>query len=435
MSIKIRKVIRILLIALLFVLAIPGLGSQAQSTQPAVYTITIDGEITPAMAAFLQRSLDDAEAAGAAGVLIEIRTLGGLVVSAVDMRDAIVAADIPVVVFVAERAISAGALITIAADTIIMSPGSHVGAAEPIPNEPKAVAYVSGEFRTTAELRGRDPQIALAMVDRSVVIEGLKDADTILDMTASEAAARGYADFIADDRQGALAAMGWQNYNVVDVEPDFRFNIAQFLTSYEVASILFTIGLLALVAELFIPGFGVAGFIGIACFALYFSSGFLAGYTEWWAALVFVAGLVLLLIEIAVPGFGVFGIAGLIAVFAGVVLAAPSPQQGLLTMAIALAVILVAIPVFIKIFGKARFVRHLVLSNAETTEKGFVHAAAKTELLGLTGTTLTVLRPAGSVQIAGLRTDAIAEGEFIEKGEQVKVIRVEGNKVVVAAVE
>ena len=97
MSIKIRKVIRILLIALLFVLAIPGLGSQAQSTQPAVYTITIDGEITPAMAAFLQRSLDDAEAAGAAGVLIEIRTLGGLVVSAVDMRDAIVAADIPVV--------------------------------------------------------------------------------------------------------------------------------------------------------------------------------------------------------------------------------------------------------------------------------------------------------------------------------------------------
>ena len=430
-----HRMIRILLIALLLILTVASLAGPVLAESPAVHVIAIDGEITPAMAAFLERGLTEAADSGAVGVLIEISTLGGRVDAAIAMRDAIFASTVPVAVYIGDRAISAGALISIAADTIIMAPGSHIGAAEPIPNDPKSVAYVSGEFRATAERTGRDPQVATAMADRSVVIEGLVTADQILDMTANEATERGYAEHLAASRSEAIQYLGWSQNPVIEVKPDFSFQIAQFLTSYEIASILLTLGLLALLAEFFTPGFGAPGIVGIVCLVLYFTSGFMAGYTEWWAVLIFLAGLVLLLLELAAPGFGIFGISGFAAIAAGVILAAPTPALGARTLLIALVVLIIAVPVFLKIFGHSRFVRRFVLSHAETSAKGYVHAAAQTELLGLTGRTLTDLRPAGSVQIDGNRVDALAEGEFINKGVMIKVIRVEGTKVVVAATE
>ena len=426
------RLARMILIVLMLVLTVASLAAPVMAEGSAVYVIAVDGEITPAMASFLERSLEQAAEAGADGILIEISTLGGRVDAAISMRDAIFASTVPVAVYISDRAISAGALISIAADKIIMAPGSHIGAAEPIPNDPKSVAYVSGEFRATAERTGRNPQVAMAMADRSVVIEGLVAADQILDMTANEAAEQGYADFLAASRSEALQFLGWAKSPQIEVKPDFRFQIAQFLTSYEVASILLTLGLLALLVEFFTPGFGAPGLVGIICLVLYFASGFLAGYTEWWSVLIFLAGLVLLLIELAVPGFGIFGIAGFAAIAAGVIFAAPSPALGARTLLIALVVLIIAVPVFLKVFGKSRFVRRFVLATAETSDRGYVHAPPQNELLGLSGKTLTVLRPAGSVLLEGKRVDALAEGEFIDKGVMVKVIRVEGTKVVVA---
>ncbi len=431
MKFRQNRILRILLIALLFVFALPGIVSHAQSSTPAVYVIAIDGEITPAMAVFLQRSLDEAAASSAEGVIIEISTLGGRVDAAIDMRDAIILSGVPVVVYIRDRAISAGALISIAAKTIIMAPGSHIGAAEPIPNEPKIMAFVSGEFRTTAERNGRDPQIAVAMVDRSVVIPGLVSEGEILDMSANQALAYEYADHLADNREDVMQVMGWQNLVTIEVKPDFRFGIAQFLTSYEIASVLLILGLLALLAEFFTPGFGVAGFVSIVCFALYFASGFLAGYTEWWSVIIFIIGIVFLLIELAAPGFGVFGIAGLLSIFIGIVLAAPTLALGVRTLAIALVALLIAIPVFFKLFGKLRFIQRFVLSTAETIERGYTHAESKIDLLGRTGKTQTVLRPSGIIILDGQRVDAVADGEFIDKHVPVKVIHVEGTRVIV----
>ncbi len=405
---------------------------ETSSDTQLVYTIVIDGEITPAMAAFLSNAMDEANHAGADGILIRVKTLGGRVDSALVMRDAMIEFSAPVAVFVESRAISAGALITVAARHIVMAPGSHMGAAQPIPNDPKSVAFVSGEFRTTAERYGRDPLVAMAMVDETLEIEGLVREGEILDMTATEALRVGYADHLAGSVEEALEALGWGEASIVEVEMGDRHRIAQFLTSYEVASLLLSIGVIALIAEINAPGFGAPGLVALLCFALYFSGGFIAGNTNLWPVIIFLAGIVLVLVELTIPGFGIFGISGLVAMVAGIILAAPSARQGVTSMVIALTAALVSIPFIIKIFGKTKAFRKLVLSNEETVENGYVHATAAHDLTGQRGVAVTVLRPAGVAMIGGIRTDVYSQGDFIERGADVRVIRMEGTKVVVA---
>ena len=421
------------MILILLLLLLPAFPAASQASQQTVHVVSIDGEINPAMAAFLSNALDRANREGAEGILIELSTLGGLVVSAIDMRDAMLASEVPVAVYIGDRAISAGALISIASDTLVMAPGSHIGAAQPVPNEPKILAFVSGEFRTTAEKTGRDPNVAMAMVDESIAIEGIVDKGEILDLTASEAYGIGFADHLASGRAEALKALGWEGAILVEEEPDFKYNIAQFLSSYEVAAALLMIGMLGLVIEFFTPGFGLAGVMGFLGIGLYFASGFLAGHTEWWSLLIFLVGVVLIFIEVLVPGFGVFGISGIIAICAGVLFAAPTLDQGIAALLASFAVILIAIPVLLKIFGKSRFIQRFVLSTEETTEAGYTHADNKMDFLGKIGVTKTVLRPSGIVNIDGTRIDAVADGDYIEKGVQVTVSRVEGTRIIVSA--
>ncbi len=423
---------RLIFFLLLFFIVMPAFTVLGQDSPQVVHSIAVDGEITPAMAAFLKHKIDDANANNADGIIIEIKTLGGRVDSAIEMRDAIIASDAPVVVYIESRAISAGALISIAARTIAMAPGSHIGSAKPSPDDPKTVAFVSGEFRTTAELTGRDPQIAVAMVDETIVIEGLVREGEILDLTANEAFANGYADFIADGRAEVMREMGWQNATLIEEEMDFRYRIAQFLTSYEVASLLLSLGMIALIAEFYTQGFGISGIIGIACFVLYFSSGFIVGYTDLWAVVIFFIGVVLLIIELTIPEFGIFGISGLIAMFIGIILAAPSVRQGVFSLLISILAGIIAIPIFIKVFGKSKFMNRLVLAHSETVAMGYVHTAAKNDMVGKTGLALSVLRPSGKILVDGIRTDAIAEGEFIDSGTRIKVVHVEGSKIIVA---
>ncbi len=424
------------LLLILLAVLLPATASAASDPANTVMVIPIDGEITPAMAAFLEDKIDEANDSGMLGIIIDIKTFGGRVDAAVEMRDAILSSEVPVVVYIQSRAISAGALISIAADTIAMAPGSHLGAAKPNPSDSKTVAYVSGEFRTTAERTGRDPQIAAAMVDESLAIEGLVGEGEILDMTAEEASQVGYADLLVNSRNDLLTKLGWQNAVLVEDEPDFRLRIAQFLTSTEVAALLLAIGTLAFVVEFFTEGFGGAGIVGIVFFVLYFSGGFIAGYTNLWSIVIFIAGAVLIVVELIVPGFGVFGIAGALAMMVGIVLAAPSLSQGILYLLIAIVVAVVAVPLFIKFFGHSRFVRRLVLEQAETSEAGYVNLPeSKKNLLGQLGVAYTDLRPAGAIKIDGRRIDVIAAGEFIDQGTPVKVIHVEGAKVIVEPVD
>ncbi|MBE3102602.1 MAG: ATP-dependent Clp protease proteolytic subunit, partial [Firmicutes bacterium] len=253
---------------LLFALCILLLPTKAlaDNNGRTVYVISLKDEITPAMSAYLSDKIEQANLSKAEGIIIDISTLGGRVDSALAMRDAIVNSKIPVVVYVGDRAESAGALITIAANTIIMAPGSHMGAAEPIPYSEKIAAFVSGEFHATAELRGRDPLIAAGMVDKNLEVPGFPKG-TLVDISAMQAYEFGYADAVLKTMPEIFEYMSWNGAQILEVEPDYKIKLAQFLTKYEIASLLLTLGMIAFVIEIFVQGFGLPGFIGIVAFA------------------------------------------------------------------------------------------------------------------------------------------------------------------------
>lgn len=407
--------------------------SYADVSDGSVYVIPIRGEITPAMAAFVVRNIEFANTARAKGILIEISTLGGRADAAMGIKTAILNSQVPVTVFIEDRAVSAGALITVAANTIVMANGSHMGAAEPIPNTPKAVSAIAAEFKGAAEARGRDPRIAAAMVDRNIVIEGLTEAGSILSMTALEAYENGYADALLNTRDEVLTHLGWDNVLINEVHPDVRIRIAQFLTRSEVASILLTLGMLALVIEVFAPGFGLPGILGLLCFALYFGGGFLAGHTEWWPIMLFALGVGLLIAEAAMPGFGVLGISGIILVLVSLVLAAPDPIRGMTSVSIAFVASIIAVPILGKIFGWSKILNRFVMSEVLTADAGkvFIDTSVKVPEPGQTGKALTQLRPAGIAEINGTRYDCISDGEFIPVGSDVKVVQATASKIVV----
>ncbi|HOB20114.1 MAG TPA: NfeD family protein [Candidatus Atribacteria bacterium] len=424
-----KKSFRLMGFTITLLLYIVSLGAYAQA-DAVVHVIELNGEITPAMSAYISKEIDYANISDANGIIIEITTLGGRVDSAVEIRDAILRSGVPVVAFVKKRAVSAGALITIAAEKIFMAPGSHMGDAEPIPLTDKNLAYVSAEFRSTAKERGRDARIAAGMVDKSLDIPGFPPGK-LVDLTAGEALEAGYADAVCGSVDDILDFMGWSGAHVKEIEPDFKTSAVQFLTRYDVASILITVGMIAVVIELFTQGFGLAGFIGILAFALYFGGGILAGTTDYWPVFLFVLGIVLMLIEAAVPGFGIFGIAGIVSFIVAIIFAAPTPEQGLISLGISLLLTVVAVPILYKLLGGPRLFSRLVLSESVTTDKGFVATGGYDHLLGKTGEAVTPLRPSGTAVIDGIRVDVVADGVFLTQGTRIKVIRVEGNRIVV----
>lgn len=386
------------------------------------------------MSAYLVEQIELANLSEAKGIIIDISTLGGRVDSALEMRDAMIASEVPIVVFVGDRATSAGALITISADTIIMAPGSHMGAAEPIPYSEKAVAYVSGEFRSTAEARGRDSLIASGMADKDLDVPGFPRGK-LVNITAEEASQLNFIDGVLPDIAGVLEFMSWQEAQLHEVEPGSLYQIAQFLTRSEVASILLIIAFFAMVIEVFVPGFGLPGIISIIGFALYFGGAFLAGNTEWWSVILFALGLIFLVIEIFIPGFGVFGVSGIAMILVGIVFAAPTIGQGILILGIAIAATAILIPILYKLFGGPRLFKRLVLHESETVDKGYVNLpdSSTSELLGKAGETITPLRPTGIISIDAKRLDAISEGSYLPAGTKIQVVDVQGTRIVVTA--
>ena len=191
---------RIRAIVLLAFAAIAGATTvtPAQESRPVVYLVPIEGMIDLGLAPFVERVLDEAAGAGAAAVILEINTFGGRVDAAVLIRDALLRTRVRTVAFVNKRAISAGALISLAATTIVMAEGGTIGAATPVeigqpggaaqPVAEKTVSYVRKEFRATAESRGRPPLVAEAMVDADVEIPGVIGKGKLLTLTTDGSA-------------------------------------------------------------------------------------------------------------------------------------------------------------------------------------------------------------------------------------------------------
>jgi membrane-bound serine protease (ClpP class) len=425
-------------------------GLFTQTTRPVVYVVPIAGMIDLGLAPFVQRVLDEAVGAGAAAVILEINTFGGRVDAAVLIRDALLQARVRTVAFVNKRAISAGALISLAAETIAMAEGGTMGAATPVamgqpgaPAQPvaeKTVSYMRKEFRATAEARKRPPLLAEAMVDADVEIPHVIEKGKLLTLTTEEALQHKVADVRAESVDAVLTFLELSDADVRRASPTWAETLVRFLTHPVVSSLLLTIGILGLIVELRTPGLGVPGVLGVTSLALFFWGHWLVQLAGWEELLLVGIGFVLLAFEVFVtPGFGVLGALGLMTLLGGLGLSlvgAGATWEVILLAAgrvvLALLLALAAALAILRLLPRLPFGRRLVLETEMAADAGYASAPEHDRhWLGKHGTAATPLRPAGLAHIDDERVDVVSEGEFINAGEPLEVIRVDGNRIVV----
>jgi membrane-bound ClpP family serine protease len=209
----------------------------------------------------------------------------------------------------------------------------------------------------------------------------------------------------------------------------------EFLTNPVVVTFLLTIAGVGIVLELFTVKFGIAGLIGIFALILFFYGHFQAGFAGVGTLFLFVAGILLIFLEFFLPG-AIAGTLGFAALLLSLFLAGPDALQMGVSILIAIAVSIFIFFLMIRTFGKKLVLfNKMVLSESARKEDGYVSNVTRSDLLGMEGRALTILRPAGTIFINNERVDAVTEGGFIEKNAQVKVIKVEGARIVVREVQ
>jgi membrane-bound serine protease (ClpP class) len=422
----------------------------SQTAHPVVYVLPIEGVIDLGLAPFVERVLEEAAGVDAAAVILEVNTFGGRVDAAVLIRDALLRARVRTVAFVNKRAISAGALITLAAETIAMADGGTIGAAMPVemglpgaPAQPvaeKTVSYMRKEFRATAESRKRPPLLAEAMVDADVEIPGVIEKGKLLTLTTDEALQHKLADVRADSLEAVLQFLDLGGAEVRRASQTWAETLVRFLTHPVVSSLLMTLGILGIIVEIRTPGLGVPGALGVASLALFFWGHWLVQLAGWEELLLVGIGFMLLAVEVfVIPGFGLAGILGLTALLGGLslsVVGAGATWAMILTaagrVALSLLLAIAASLALLRIFPRLPFGRRLILeTELPTGVEGSSAPESDRRWLGKCGTTMSPLRPAGVAHLDGERVDVVSEGEFLEAGESIEVIRVDGNRIVV----
>ncbi len=451
----------------LLVLGAAGLLAPAQGVTAqaeTVYLVEVHDTIDLGLAPYVKRAIGEATDAGASGVILDVNTPGGRLDAALQIKNAILDSRIPVIAFINREAFSAGALIALAANEIYMTPGAVIGAATPVDQEgeeasEKVVSGVRKDFKALAEVRGRNPQVAEAMVDEAVAVEGLVEEGKLLTLSTQEALEWGYAEGEVEDLPALLEALDLESAQVIEVSPSFAENLVRFLTNPIVASLLLTLGALGLLVEVTSSGFGVPGLAGATLLALFFWGHFLAGLAGWEGVALVVVGLALIGVEVfLIPGFGVAGVLGIAAFLGGIFIslvgegavAGDFTRAGLVLLA---SVGMVALGGWAAIvhLPKGRPWRGLGLPEVlpagpgiETpggrSRRGRRGAAARRgesqpgALDGARGVAITDLHPAGVADIDGRRVDVVTEGGYIASGTAIEIIADEGYRRVVRAV-
>ena len=425
-----KQTIRRIAAVIAAALCIFALAGSAKAAGSKVVLLEVTGEVNAATTAYIKDAISDAEQAGSPVVLL-LDTYGGLIIEADSIKEILLSAKVPVSCYITRNALSAGTLIAISCEHIIMAPGAVIGAAETIPNDEKTLSTWVGILKSAAEARGRDPKVVAAMADKDIAIEGVTEAGSLLTLGASDALALQISDGTAQTQDEALGLLGYSDYAAQQQGMSFPVLAAQFLTSTTVMSILFILAIICMGIEIFTPGFGVFGVLAIVFFSLYFGGGYIAGFAEWWSIALFVAGVVFIGIEIAVPGFGVFGILGISSLIAGMIFAARDFNTFLTVLGVGIVGAAVGLPLIYLLLKKLGLLRKLALEKGMLPEEGFVSHEHIASLAGKTGMALSVLRPAGIADIEGERHSVVSSGAYIEKGTAIVVVEHTPGRIVV----
>ena len=480
-------------------------GDLSAQDTALVYVIDIRNEIGSGLSTYISDSIQIAEEAGADAIVFDVDTPGGRVDSAVNIIRAIQDTQIPTIAFVNRQAISAGAMISIACNQIVMASGGTIGDSAPVTIQgdevgEKAVSYIQGTIRATAERENRNPDIAEAMVDKELVLVKLRNGQIIkllpeeyaareeegeemeilcaqgklLTLSTQQALDYEFADAQAETLPELLTQYEivevagtklpltedgiarWQrelgtsevnrlkildSAQTVEVEATLADKIVFFLTNPLISTLLLSLGTLGIFIEIRTPGFGVPGFLGLLCIGLFFGGHMLTRIGAEWAFLLFILGLGLIALEVfVIPGFGVAGVLGITLMLGSVFFVFDKAYEfRTAVMWLSVSVILTAGLAILAAFflPETQLFQRLALSTVMDTEMGYHSSSAEDfqEYLGKPGVALTPLRPSGTARIADKRVDVVTVGDFIPQDSNVKVVEVEGSKVFVEAVE
>ncbi|MGA1869749.1 MAG: NfeD family protein [bacterium] len=443
---------------LLFCLLIFGESSRfaeaaqdQERAQDTVYVVKIDGEIDLGLAPFIKRIVREAEEKSIEALILEINTFGGRLDAAVQIRDALIKTPIMTIAFINERAISAGALISLSCKKICMAPAATIGAAAPVtinpldqemkPASEKVVSYFRKEMKATAEKNNRSALIAEAMVDPDVVIEGLIEKGKLLTMTTQEALEHKVADYeISDEIRGVLETFDLQHFDVEVKKTNWAEKFVRMISGSMISSFLLIIGFIALFMEFKTPTWGVAGTIGVLCLALFFWGHTVLNLVGWEEVILLIIGAVLLALEIfVIPGFGITGILGIIALTVGFILSMvgkyPSAAEiwsAISHISFALIIVMIALAFSIKSMAHSKAAQQFILTSESKSEQT---APEQDTFLNQEGYAYTNLRPAGKGIFNNQRINVMTEGDFIEKGSPIRIIRIEGSKITVQRIK
>ncbi|XHR29430.1 MAG: nodulation protein NfeD [Chthoniobacteraceae bacterium] len=455
------------ILAMAFFMASVGGFGQARAAAPEggeVVVIPIKGEISTARFYFLRRALKEAQKDHAKAVILDMDTYGGELSACVEMQKALSRVGFRTLTFINPNAGSAGALIAISTKEIYMAPISAIGAAAPVmPGgqeiaetlRDKSVSFYSNYFASVAKVNGHNPDIARAFIDRNVTVtlpggQVIHEKGSVLTLSAQEATRQVdgkpiLSAGIADNLPALLKAAGLEGSEVRELKP-MGFEVLGFWVTM-LAPLFLLGGILGAYLEFKMPGFGLPGVLAIVCFALFFLGHFVAGLAGWEAPVIFLFGLALVLGELFIhPGTIIPGMAGLTLMIGAVIWAmvdhypgtplVPTGEQllmPLVKLGLTVAAAVVAIALLAKYLPQSSFFGGLVLGTSQPSGASLpVGKSEYTRLSkGAEGVARSILRPSGKAEFAGELYDVLTGGQFVDPGTRVRVVAVEGARIVV----
>jgi len=443
------------MIKLIFIYFI-ALNSLSSET---IYKVPIKGTIDLGLPPFVKRVISVAEKDNASAIIFEINTFGGRVDAATQIKDAILGSKVPTIAFINRRAISAGALISLSCEKIYMTEGGLLGAATAVDmsgkkGSEKVISFMREEMASTAEKRGRNTEIARGMVDEELMfthlvikgdsiivndIEGRKEGK-LISLTTEQALKYNISDGKAETLNELINLLGYSELVLKENIENWSEKLVRFLTNPVVASLLTTFGFLGILFELQSPGWGIPGVVGLICLILSLSASYIAQLATISDMLLIIAGFSLIMLEaFVIPGFGVVGISGIgIVVYGLYLLLIPNVPVGeeVLSNAtdgfmIGLLGAIIGIYLLLKLMVKTKFWKQLTAPGSQKKEDGYTNSFGWESLIDQIGVADTDLHPSGWVRVEDKRFFMISEGDFIEKGSSVKILSVDGNRVLV----
>ncbi|WP_375578823.1 NfeD family protein [Marivirga tractuosa] len=430
------------------------LFADTTDTKQEIFIMEIKDQIDARTKRYVDLALQEAKDRNSTHIIIEMNTYGGALYDADEIRSALLNLDIPVYVFIDNNAASAGALISIACDSIYMAPGGSIGAATVVNQTGEAApdkyqSYMRSIMRSTAEASGRDPRIAEAMVDEKIEIEGISKAGEVITFSTSEAMKYGFCEGEFNNTTDLLTHLKLDITKVHRYEMSNTEAIISFFINPFISGILILIIIGGIYFELQTPGVGFPIMASIIALVLYLVPYYLNGLAENWEILAFIIGLILIAIEVfVIPGFGIFGILGLILTLGSLVFMMLNnemfdfefvPSENI-TRALLTTLTGLFGSIILMFFGGVRltnskFFKRVALQGVQAKTEGYSSRFIKAGLAGKTGTVFSVLRPSGKVEIEGELYDANTRGEYLEQGEKIVVVDESGTSLKVKKAE